>query len=275
MTTVMSKTQIDRLGDRLKKGDVGDADLRLLDQYRRSFADAFEIVIQKIQNELALEPTERAAKSTPSIVEKLRRESIRLTQIQDIAGCRLVVPDIVTQETVVQSLKSLFEHTTVVDRRQKPSHEYCAVHVIVSCLDKMVEIQVRTSLQHLWAEISEKFSDVIDSTIKYGGGNEDIRKYLTQSHLYIAKVEEAEVLLENCRAQLLGIQPLESLPVELKTHIPEELMTRINEVEQDLVETEQHLANALRMSHSMFNSLKQETLEKMREHIKAIEKLKR
>ena len=61
---------------------------------RRSFAEAFEIVIGKIQNELALEPTERAEKSTPSIVEKLRRESIRLTQIQDIAGCRLIVPDI-------------------------------------------------------------------------------------------------------------------------------------------------------------------------------------
>jgi ppGpp synthetase/RelA/SpoT-type nucleotidyltranferase len=34
-----------------------------------------------------------------------------------------------------------------------------------------VEIQVRTSLQHLWAELSEKVADVFDPLIKYGGGD--------------------------------------------------------------------------------------------------------
>lgn len=33
----ISKTQIDKLGERLKKGEITDADLRLLDEYRRSF----------------------------------------------------------------------------------------------------------------------------------------------------------------------------------------------------------------------------------------------
>ena len=42
MTTEMSKTQIDRLGDRLRKGDISEADLRLLDTYRRSFSEAYE-----------------------------------------------------------------------------------------------------------------------------------------------------------------------------------------------------------------------------------------
>ena len=77
-----SKTQIDRLGDHLRKGSFGEADLRLLDEYRRSFTDAYEIVIGSIREELALEPTGRPAKSTSSISEKLRRESIRLTQFR-------------------------------------------------------------------------------------------------------------------------------------------------------------------------------------------------
>jgi ppGpp synthetase/RelA/SpoT-type nucleotidyltranferase len=42
--------------------------------------------------------------------------------------------------------------------------------VIASEKNRLVEIQVRSSLQHLWAELSEKFSDVIDPAIKYGGG---------------------------------------------------------------------------------------------------------
>jgi ppGpp synthetase/RelA/SpoT-type nucleotidyltranferase len=116
----VSKTQIDRLGERLKKGHTSAADLRLLDQYRRSFTEPDGVVIGTIREKLELESTGRPAKSTTSIVEKLRRESIRLTQIQDIAGCRLVVPNILSQEMVIQSLKRLFEHTTVIDRRRQP-----------------------------------------------------------------------------------------------------------------------------------------------------------
>src|SRR5262245_9379183 len=88
-----SKTQIDRLGDRLKKGAVEEPDLILLDSYRRSFGTAYETVVQTIRTEIELEPTGRPAKSTNSLIEKLKRESIRLTQVQDIAGCRLVVSD--------------------------------------------------------------------------------------------------------------------------------------------------------------------------------------
>lgn len=157
MTREMTKTQIDRLGDRLRKGNISDADLRLLDLYRRSFSEAYEIVVGTVRKELGLEPTGRPAKSTTSISDKLRRESIRLTQIQDIAGCRLIVPDIASQELVVQSLESLFGNITIVDRRKRPSHGYRAVHVIVNYRDKMIEIQVRTSLQHLGQSFQKSF----------------------------------------------------------------------------------------------------------------------
>ena len=91
---MISKTQIDKLGERLRVGSISDDDLRLLDEYRRSFSAAYEFVVGVISKQLGLEPTGRPAKSTTSIAEKLQRESIRLTQIQDIAGCRVVVSDI-------------------------------------------------------------------------------------------------------------------------------------------------------------------------------------
>src|SRR5712664_1005208 len=102
MANNLSKTQIDKLGDRLKKGDITEADLRLLDEYRRSFSEGYEFVIRAIRAVLGLEATGRPAKSTTSIVEKLQRESIRLTQIQDIAGCRIIVPRIVEQQTIIE-----------------------------------------------------------------------------------------------------------------------------------------------------------------------------
>ncbi len=198
----MSKTQIDRLGDRLKKGNITDDDLRLLDQYRRSFSEAYEFVIETIRKELALEPTGRPAKSTTSISDKLRRESIRLTQIQDIAGCRLIAADIANQEPVVQSLQSLFEDVTIVDRRKQPSHGYRAVHVIVSYQGKMIEIQVRTALQHLWAELSEKFSDVVDPAIKYGGGDEKVQRILAHASTTVINTESLEIDLLDTKALL-------------------------------------------------------------------------
>ena len=191
-----SKTQIDRLGDRLKKGDITDDDLRLLDTYRRSFSEAYEMVVGCIRDEMAMEPTGRRAKSTSSISDKLRRESIRLTQIQDIAGCRLIVSNIAAQENVLESLKGIFENVTVVDRRKQPSHGYRAVHAIVSYSGKVVKIQIRTVLQQLWTEMSEKFSDVVEPAIKYGGGDENIQELLSEMSILVDRPEAFEVKLE-------------------------------------------------------------------------------
>src|SRR4051794_34409049 len=116
-----SKTSIDRLGLRLKHGDPGDDDLKALDAYRRSFEPGYETVIGFVRDQLRLESTGRPAKSTTSVIDKLRRESIRLSQIQDIAGCRVIVPDLAEQERVVGKLSRHFVGSSVVDRRANPS----------------------------------------------------------------------------------------------------------------------------------------------------------
>jgi len=99
---VLSKAQIDKLGERLKAGHLTEADLRELDDYRRSFGHAYETV-KAVARCGDKEPTGRV-KSTSSIVDKLRRETIRLSQIQDIAGCRIVVTDTLAQNLVLMRL---------------------------------------------------------------------------------------------------------------------------------------------------------------------------
>ena len=203
MAEEISKSQIDRLGDRLKKGNISEDDLRMLDRYRRSYSEAYESVVEKIRKDLSLSPTGRPAKSTTSITEKLRRESIRLTQIQDIAGCRIIVADITSQDEVVKSLSGLFEDITIIDRRQQPSHGYRAVHVVVKHDRKLIEVQVRTALQQLWAELSEKFSDIFDPMVKYGGGDEFTRTVLTNQSSIIATEELLETQVDlNLREEL-------------------------------------------------------------------------
>ncbi len=201
-----SKTSIDQLGDRLRSSDVSDADLRLLDNYRRSFAEAYEHVISTVRTVLGFEPTGRPAKSTTSITEKLQRETIRLTQMQDIAGCRLVVPDIQTQEDVVDALRHALDRVAIVDRRKHPSHGYRAVHVIATVGGKSIEIQVRTALQHLWAEFSEKLADVVDPDIKYGGGPPETRSLLSEYSGLVGDVERFE--LDTSKTEPAGVADL-------------------------------------------------------------------
>lgn len=117
----LTKSQINRLGDRLRKGHIREEDRRLLDTYRLSFTNAYETVVTQIRDRLRLEPTGRPAKTTTAIVEKLLREKTRLSQMQDIAGCRLIAPTIAEQDRVVAQLTEMFDTAPPVDRRERPS----------------------------------------------------------------------------------------------------------------------------------------------------------
>jgi putative GTP pyrophosphokinase len=185
----LTKTQIDRLGDRLREDRRAESDLKLLSEYRQSFASALEFVVRTIRERLHLRPAIRPAKSNESVIEKLRRETIRLSQIQDLAGCRLVVEDVADQDLVVATLRAEFPAASVVDRRVTPSHGYRAVHVIVEVEGRPVEIQVRTSLQHLWAEMSEKLADRFGAALKYGGGHRGVREVLNLASEVLAEQE--------------------------------------------------------------------------------------
>lgn len=191
---IVTMAQIDKLGDRLRVNAVTEPDFGLLDEYRRSFGPSYQEVmwVLREQGRGHLEPTGRFPKTPGSIVAKLTREpSIRLTQIQDIAGCRIVVPSLQDQVVGQTMVEVLFSDapTRVIDRRDRPSHGYRAIHIVVLVRQRAVEIQLRTALQHLWAELCEKLSDNFGADIKYGGGSEQIRRLLNTSSQRVAEIE--------------------------------------------------------------------------------------
>jgi putative GTP pyrophosphokinase len=216
-----------------------------LDEYRRSFGTAYESVVRTIREQTQLEPTGRPAKSTGSLIEKLHRESIRLTQVQDIAGCRVIVTDITNQDRVVALLRAVFPGVTVVDRREHSSYGYRAVHVIVNVSGSLVEIQIRTSLQHLWAELSEKLSDVVDSAIKYGGGPPNIRDLLTYGSTAIADVEKAEALKGIAQEKLANAKQIVEKFADMLRSTPEE---EVREAERDpeYIQDKEHMDTSMR-----------------------------
>jgi putative GTP pyrophosphokinase len=171
---------------------VTEIDLRLLDEYRRQFETAIGAVMTDLKSVFQLEPAARPAKSTIAIVAKLQRESVRLSQMQDITGCRAVVANIEAQQGIVECLAAYFQTAQVVDRRTMPSHGYRAVHIIVKTEVGHVEIQIRTELQHIWAQLSEAWADHFGADLKYGGGPASAARSLADLATLVSDFERHE-----------------------------------------------------------------------------------
>jgi ppGpp synthetase/RelA/SpoT-type nucleotidyltranferase len=168
----LTKAQIDRLGELLREGNTTRETLDALEQYRTLFRPADEGAALLISGLgfRRLEISRRAGKSTPSIIAKLRRESTRLSQIQDIAGCRVIVEYLSQQDEFSRRLFRKAPNARIRDRRANPSYGYRAVHIILSVAGLPYEVQVRTYAQDLWAQLVEKLSDSAYPELKYGKG---------------------------------------------------------------------------------------------------------
>jgi len=110
-------------------------------------------------------PATTRVKTTGTLIDKLRRTNLSLSSIQDFAGARIVIDGTrYDQDQAVTRIMDAFQDCPrapqTIDRRERPSHGYRAVHVIVYAETVPVEIQVRTKLQDSWAQISEKLGDI-------------------------------------------------------------------------------------------------------------------
>lgn len=69
---------------------------------------------------------------------------------------------------MVQLLSVEWPRHKLYDRRKRPQFGYRAVHFVPTISGRPVEIQIRTSLQHKWAELFEKVADQWGRGIRYG-----------------------------------------------------------------------------------------------------------
>jgi ppGpp synthetase/RelA/SpoT-type nucleotidyltranferase len=108
------------------------------------------------------------------------REKTRLSKIQDIAGLRVVVGDIIEQNALLVRVMVLYPTAKVIDRRTETSFGYRALHLVLTEQDKKIELQIRAWLQHQWAQISELAADVKGHKLKYGSGEQQLKTALAR-----------------------------------------------------------------------------------------------
>jgi putative GTP pyrophosphokinase len=174
----LTNSSINRLGERLRENITDEPLLDELDFFRQSFTETLNLVQDKLQNALRIECNTRS-KSTPSIIAKLLREKTRLSKIQDIAGLRVVVSDILEQNDLLLRVLTLYPTAKIIDRRTETSFGYRAVHLVLTEQDKKIELQIRTWLQHQWAQISELAADIKGHELKYGSGEQHLKTALS------------------------------------------------------------------------------------------------
>ena len=155
-------------------------DRALLYDYRESFFDTL-MAVNFALGRLGLGESDGGRLKRPeSVIAKMQRDTrIRLSRMQDIAGCRLVADDKAQQDEIYARLQTDFDTYRAYDIRETPHSGYRAVHVVVRHGDKFVEVQVRTPGQRHWARLSER-ATAHDPAVKYGGGDPAIRQALDE-----------------------------------------------------------------------------------------------
>jgi putative GTP pyrophosphokinase len=154
----------------------------------------------------AIPPAQRL-KRIPAIVAKLGRGTMRLSQMEDVAGCRAVLSDRDALARVAERIRRNWEIEGEDDYFAKPKPDgYRALHMRARRDDYRIEIQLRTPSTHAWAEIVDQLTLAMSPRfdVKHGVAPADL---LTDLERLADTLEELE---------LGTIRPTEAVTSELK-----------------------------------------------------------
>ena len=199
---IFSGKQVAKAGDTLRNTEIYDNDeainkaFEILNYWRLLHEDAlkkaFDLVNQESKKIDSKAIVAKRLKRHISIVAKLRRfeeKNMKLNRMQDVAGCRAVVSSKKKVFQLVRMLKKshdfknengIFKHNDYINN-PKPDG-YRSYHLMgrFGSPSRLVEIQVRTRLQHCWATALEIIDLFTDQALKSNAGKQhwsDFFKY--------------------------------------------------------------------------------------------------
>lgn len=206
----ISKTKVGKAGKALTSplsaSQERAAALAIVNYWREIHAEALQRALGDIEGLSGIGPDVLVAgriKKLSTIVDKLERPSTPsdLQTMYDIAGCRLVVPDLATLERAYSEIAS----RPAFDAPKTERHDYIAhprssgyrgKHVILhycdlACNHKLfVEVQLRTVLQHAWATAVEMHDVAVKSRLKFNEIDNPAGRFFRKAALLIAQLEE-------------------------------------------------------------------------------------
>ncbi len=206
----VSQTRLNKIAKQLRNasdplsGHVENllAERELVNEYRRGFQTPMLKVrmgLTSFTNTLGAEDARltQRLKRFDRIMLKLRREAtMPLAKMQDIGGCRLIVRDLEEQRNVFTHLQRVWkdEVAQTYDYVTHPRESgYRAVHVVVLKDGRLIECQIRTENQHLWADYVERLGRDTGVELKWGNIELDLQQELQQFSQVLADDDQLAV----------------------------------------------------------------------------------
>jgi ppGpp synthetase/RelA/SpoT-type nucleotidyltranferase len=189
-----SKTKIDKAGLALAKNIFRDEDEyfeleEVFDEYRKAHLQPLSETTLELQHLLTNYGAQyyiaQRLKRKPQIVRKLNRLSVRLTQLQDIGGCRIIVQknsDVdrlhkyLTEKVKAQNIFTI-DRTTDYRDLGRDNTGYRSLHVILKRSGVHLELQIRSRIQHYWSESIERTSVIYGYHLKESEGDSRVIGY--------------------------------------------------------------------------------------------------
>lgn len=215
---IVSKKELNRISKRIVENTDTIEDLQKLSDFRaehskiiKSFVWSLRSIINnkkiKLSNRNRIIISQRL-KRLPSIIGKLKRfPELRLSRMQDLAGARIILPNIKDTEEVANYLKNKVykqkDKNNFLFIREKnyilePKEDgYRSIHQIFKYQGKkesqlegyQIELQIRTRLQHQWATSVEIIDSIKQQSLKTGGGDAYYREFFKLSSKLMKYIE--------------------------------------------------------------------------------------
>lgn len=190
----LTKSKIDRSGLALAKNQFRDADEMVeledvFDQYRKAHLEPLSSMTLELQSWLNEYGADyyiaQRLKRKPQIIRKLNRLSVRLTQLQDIGGCRIILEKNSQVNEILNFLHGKVcgnkdaKIIRITDYRERGRDitGYRSVHVLLERGGCKLELQLRSRAQHYWAESIERTSVIYRKHLKEGEGDPVVISY--------------------------------------------------------------------------------------------------
>ena len=190
-----SKNQVKKAGEAICSSDISREDynhaLLIANNWRAAHAYPLQSLYVSIKRagDASFLYAQRM-KRMDSITRKLKRWTrMKLTSMQDLGGCRVVVNNLQELYAFVDKLKSikwnhaLREEYNYIDNPKEDG--YRCYHLVYSFQSKnkaeyngmLIEVQIRTQVQHLWATAVETMDEIDNDHLKNGEGKEENKKF--------------------------------------------------------------------------------------------------
>jgi ppGpp synthetase/RelA/SpoT-type nucleotidyltranferase len=205
-----SKKRVNRAGQAVRAGNAKKEDLDVIDTWReahRQVLNTFQAILRNRSQGSDVVVVQRHKRKN-TIFGKLRRfPGMQLVRMDDVAGCRLIFPDIASLHEFRNNLhQARFRHRlrNDVDKydyiKSPKDTGYRGIHDVYDydvnskkgavAKGLLIELQYRTTAQHAWATAVEVVGFVTESQPKFQAGDKRYEEALAYASEIIARSAE-------------------------------------------------------------------------------------